>query len=340
MKRAGENATIAKIRAMHGRMLSAEDYKTLSAKKSISEVAQFLKEHSRLAGALDDIDVNTVHRDFLEEALRKQNFETFIRLRDFQNLGAGSFYNFVCERYELDQLASLVLSVRNGERYGFVKSLPSYFLPQSELDFLALSKCTEISELCSELKKTKYASLADGIMSLSGSSPDGLAADMLFQRYHNDRLLKSIKDELPKKAAEVLAGAVKKDIDLRNTVIAYRLKTFFGFSSEQIKLCRLPISSTGVKLLDRMLACESEEQMMELITGDLSPKEDGSGFIEIALARLRLRRAKKLLREQSLPVAYYAFLELCDIETENVIHVIEGIRYGLKPDNIERLVAC
>jgi len=37
-------------------------------------------------------------------------------------------------------------------------------------------------------------------------------------------------------------------------------------------------------------------------------------------------------------VAVVSFLQLEDIEIKNIIHIIEGIRYGLAPSEIEKLL--
>ncbi len=339
LSRVGENATITKIRAIHGKMLISEDYKALSAKRSIAEVAQFLQSHRRFEAALSDIDPNTVNRDYLEELLQRLNFEMFLRLRDFQHLKHIGFYNSTCERYELEQLLSLIGTVGRGEKYDFVKTLPAFFLPETELDFLDMSKSESFAELCERLEKTKYSRLAEELKSACGDVPDILTAEVCVRSFFYRRLFKSIKDELPKAEAEILSDEIKRDIDMRNIVNAYRLKTYFDMSADELKKKSLPFSKMSRARIERLYECESGEKMLQFLPEYKKAGSQPFEFVETVMSQIRLKRAKKLMRYQSLPLVFYAFMEICDIEADNITHIIEGIRYGLKPDKIEQLVA-
>ena len=87
------NATVAKIRAMYGKRLSAEDYAQLASFGSVSEIAEYLKKYTHYGKTLASVDTVMIHRGLLESLLRRHNFETYFRITDFENIGRAEFYN-------------------------------------------------------------------------------------------------------------------------------------------------------------------------------------------------------------------------------------------------------
>jgi V/A-type H+-transporting ATPase subunit C len=91
------NATVAKIRALHGKMLKKENYREMLTRRSVPEIAEYLAATPRYKQALKDIDPMTVHRGFIEELLEKDNFDTYIRLCQFQQLDKVPFFDFLID---------------------------------------------------------------------------------------------------------------------------------------------------------------------------------------------------------------------------------------------------
>lgn len=341
MTKASVNATITKIRALHGRMLTAQDYKILAGKKSVSEVAEYLRTHERFSHLLAGIDANTIHRGYLEELIRKSNFELYVKLRDFQHLKHDEFYNCVCLKYETQQLLSLISSILSGTREQFIVSFPAYLIRQTKLDFQELSKCQSLHELSKALEGTRYEKPMGQIVGLSDKA-DYLSCEVILRTHYFRNLLQSIKNDLPKADAALISKAVRSELDVRNVVNAYRMKAYFGAPSELMKQSRLPFSKMGKEKMEKLYECRSAEEMIEYVrqaSPGISALFESGDFIETAMARLNLKAAKKLLRTQSMPAVYYAILQLCDIEADNITHIIEGIRYELSDEKIEELIA-
>ena len=58
--------------------------------------------------------------------------------------------------------------------------------------------------------------------------------------------------------------------------------------------------------------------------------------LEVGMQREKFRRLEhQIYRSFNAPVVLYAFTQLCSYETSNIIHIIEGIRYGVDPSYIE-----
>ena len=61
-----EGVIVAKARSMHGEALDEEMYQELLHKKSVAEIAGYLKHETSYAAALKDVRENNIHRGQLE----------------------------------------------------------------------------------------------------------------------------------------------------------------------------------------------------------------------------------------------------------------------------------
>ena len=58
-------ATVARIHAMYGKMLTRQNYIDLLSKQTVSEIAAYLKKNTRYHDILASIDINNIHRGLL-----------------------------------------------------------------------------------------------------------------------------------------------------------------------------------------------------------------------------------------------------------------------------------
>ena len=60
------NGTVAKIKYIHGRMFTKENYHEMLMRRTVPEAADYLAHSARYKDAFRDVDPNTVHRGFVE----------------------------------------------------------------------------------------------------------------------------------------------------------------------------------------------------------------------------------------------------------------------------------
>ena len=76
-------AVTAKARAMFGNRLKEEDYRALSAAKTLAEVNSYIKYKTVYGSLLENEDEKELHRERLEKLLRTQLDEDYKRLSNF-----------------------------------------------------------------------------------------------------------------------------------------------------------------------------------------------------------------------------------------------------------------
>ena len=79
-------AVNAKVRALYGRRMTAEDYRLLQEKRTIPEAAAFLQAHPGYRDRLSGLNTVSMHREMLEIALRCSYVDEYRRIFSFMSL--------------------------------------------------------------------------------------------------------------------------------------------------------------------------------------------------------------------------------------------------------------
>ena len=122
----------------------------------------------------------------------------------------------------------------------------------------------------------------------------------------------------------------------------FRLKFYYKLDAGQIKRFLYPYHyRLKASRLDEVLEAESYDEMLTALdflskNGERIPEEDG---IEPYTHRLCYQLEKRLLRfTTNAPVAMYTFLALREIEVQNIVTVIEGVRYQVPQEEILKML--
>ena len=132
-------------------------------------------------------------------------------------------------------------------------------------------------------------------------------------------------------------------IDMINIINAYRMKKHFNMPPEKVKAAMIPIYlAVPEKKIDALYAAKDTEEFAKQLKNTIYGRElddEDLASPETALQRLKLKRARRAFSMAfSPPVVFYAFNTIADIEINNIIRIIEGIRYSLPADEISRLI--
>ncbi len=317
-------------------MLKKENYREMLTKRSVPEIAEYLAATPRYKETLKDIDPMTVHRGFIETLLEKDSFDTYIRLCQFQQLDKVPFFNFLIEKAEINCILMLINSINTGVDRSYLNDLPGYVIKHTKLDLLELSSAGDFNRLMKLLRGTLYHKPLVRVPLSEDGKVDYTECEVRLRTQYYTNLLQEAKDSFADSRLDEVMRMVKADIRFKNLINAYRMKAFYGFTAEQIKAHQIKIASTGRKL-DEYYNLDTPEQMLEWLSRHEMQSEITDGAqIELKMQRDRFRKLEhSIYRSFSAPVVLYAFTELCDFETSNITHIIEGIRYGVDPTYIE-----
>ena len=323
------NGTVAKIKYIHGRMFTKENYHEMLMRRTVPEAADYLAHSARYKDAFRDVDPNTVHRGFVEALLQRENFNTYMRLCRFQELDKLPFYDFLIKSKEIECILSMINNINSGLDNSYLNDLPGYVIKHSKVSLLEMSRAENYEQLLKILRNTPYYKILVKIPPLEDGSAD------------YTELLNTAKHDFSEMQSKQLSEMISREIDCLNIINAYRMKAFFGYSSEEIKKrqIRIKTASGSVKRLDKYYELESPEDMLEWVKRSKYSKgcKQTSEYIESIVRSSQFCYLSHILAQSTAaPVSLYAFMKLCSTEALNIVHIIEAIRYNADPSAVEK----
>lgn len=341
------NATVARIRAIYGKRLKAEHYKELITKKNVSDVAEYLKRNTRYSGVLANIDTNDIHRGFLEDILTKSNFELYVNLCKFQNLDEEPFYRFLIELHEIEEILDAILYLNAGLSGSYISDLPSFLLSKASFDLLEIAKIRSFKELLTVLNKTDYYNVLRDIKEDENFNVDFMECEVKLRTHYLKKFLKIVERDFTGYAKEELKHQIEVQVDLINIINTYRMKSAFNAGIDEIKKNSLPFyGRLSVKKEEELFEAKNIEEFLKILSHtiygrqleDISKCVDSIQF-ERQMRKLRFNIAKRALAfSGNVAVSLYSVTNLFEVELNNIICIVEGIRYGKSPSYIESLL--
>ena len=151
-----ENALVTKARSIYGMLLKEEDFNQLVKKKSVEEVASYLRTHPFYLEAFSGVAEQNMNRKRLEEIIRKYHFTQTLKLIRFAANKNKEFYEINIIEKEHEIIMSMIKSFISDEKYDVVLDLPIFFDKYSKLNLYEIAKTKNLNELVKALKNTPY----------------------------------------------------------------------------------------------------------------------------------------------------------------------------------------
>ncbi|MGN1481067.1 V-type ATPase subunit [Porcipelethomonas sp.] len=345
--KASKNATVAKARAVYGKRLKENDYMELASKKKVSEAAEYLKHSTHFSDALANIDTSSVHRGFLESLLNKAYYDQYERLCKFQHLNDEPFYNFLLVRFEIRELLKAILYLNNDSEDVYIGSMHAYLLKKASFDLIALAKASDFKQLLEVIRHTPYYNILKNIQTDKNGNIPYTKCEVMLRTYYLKWLIETAEKSFHGKSKSALLDQIYAQTDIINIINAYRMKKYFYADGETLKENMLPFygelsrdkqtqlfeTATPEEFL-RMLSKNRYGRRME----NLDENMDSETF-ERELVKLKCNMARQaLMFSDNAAVSLYSLMYLSEVELNNIIKIVESIRYNKSISYMEKLI--
>ncbi len=344
-------AVLAKVKAMEGRMLTPGDYEQLMHRSSVSACAAYLKNLPTYAGVLRDVQETQIHRGALEGMLEKTIFEQFLRLSRYVGHNNEFFRQYWISWMEIRCIITCVRLLgaspqaagRAAKANEFLSSVPGYLIDRLSFNVLALANVHSFDGLLEALGRSLYVKTLERARR-SPQEPVSVAAveHELYLDYYAG-IHRLIDRHFHGKTAGDLHALFVSQAQIHNIAVLYRLKRFFGAGPEEVRRLMLPYNGRlPRRFMRRLVEAPDDRAMLEALSHSryapyFSPENFSS--IEFGLNSIRYRTSRRYLTfSQNPATAFVAFMTLRELEVENLINIIEGVRYGLDASQIRSLL--
>ena len=336
-------AIVPKAKAIAARRLTKSEYEALARKRSVIEVTAALQAHPSFKKCLAGVSQTNLHRAQLEEALRKDIFFKYESLMRY-SFRKGHFGAYFLMRCEIDELLTKLRLLSMGFHHHYIVHLPGFLADKTSFSLLALAKAQTPAQCLPVLAGTPYAKVLQSVLPAQGEALDYLACEHAFETYYYGTVLQLISRDLKGAAAKDTRLLFLQQAEIYNLDMLYRAKTFFAGQFTPAVLCRLLLPYWNVlsqRKMEQLAAARDTAEFLRLYNASRAAalygerREAGAGSAEFCEQRVLRRSAERLVHFSSTPhTVLAALLVLCDIERSNIINIIEGVRYGLSPDDI------
>lgn len=333
------NALLALSRAFYGKRLSQKQYNDLLSCKSINEVASYLKNRTVYGDAFSAVGTADFSAKTLENVIDESRFGKFISLCRYELAIGSEFYKYFIVKTEVEQILKCTLHMIGGNAGGYLMQMNAFVDKHLSIDLYALGKAESLEQIAASLENTRYETIYKRC--LADPERSYLTFELAFNTY-----FENFKDELVEhcftgKEKSAMRDMVCRSFDVSFIEKQFRIVRYYKSNNAVTKLA-MPASVSltlfSEKQLRQLYACQSEAELVQVLRK--SPYKDcfGKGAqkdIERQITQDFYQHCKKQIRFSSYPsVVMYSYLFLSGIERNNLVRIIEGIKYKVPTEQI------
>ena len=338
------NAMTTKTKAIYAKRLKDTDYNNLVQKRSVPEIASYLKNETYFRDSLDGINEKALHRGQLEILIRN---DLIIRLSKILRYAFGSkatgFTDTIATQSEINLIQTVIRSFVIRDYDQVVAKLPVIIESHITFDLKAIVACRSFDELLFVLKGTPYHDIVERYAKTDMNDFDFTGLDQELHRYYYQRMQDFVRNSFKGEDREAVEELFNTEVELDNISKIYRLKKYFNASPAIIRSLITPIYSRFSKkdIEDIIEHTDADHVFDRLMDSSYKNyiKEVNFLYIEHTTKMINYNMNKRQILFSSDPnLVLYAYMVLMGIEIENIIDIIEGVRYKVPVDQIKRML--
>lgn len=338
-------ALTVKARAMFGKRLKDDDYYQLMQKRDIGEIAAHLKNETMFAEVLSGINERAIHRQHLESLLRKDIYIRLQKLMRYSGESDMSFISTFSMKSEITMILNCVRYIMNPDeniRDDMIASMPLFSAKYFSFDVRHLVEINDYGELIQFLSETPYRSILARYRHEKIEEMDYLSLEHDMELLIFEKIFEAIGVYGKSEDGEKMRQIICQRAELMNLSIIYRLKKDFSTTSEKIEELLLPYQMHfSKKQLHEMIETNTSQEVLEAIRKKYRGYAKDITFtsIEHFIQQISYNMYHTFIEYETEPtLVLMSYLYLSDMEINNIITIIEGVRYKVSPDRIAGLL--
>lgn len=332
-------AISAKAKAMYGQRLRPAQYEELVRKKSVAEIAQVLKNDTAYHDTLRDIREVSIHRGQLEHLLKQNLYERLDKLVRYVDGKSKTYFLAALKEIEIEQIMMRIRLILSRDFTHAVSDVPLSLRRYSKLNTEALIDATSFEQLLAGLAGSPYAAILAPFITAHVDPFPYTECESAIQRYYMEHVMDAINQTFSGKTEATLKQMWATRVELDNITKIYRYKKFFHGDEKEIKNALIPCAGCIPRSkLNELLTASSVEQLLQMLADSpyhLHMDDREYVYIEYYADQIKYHLAKRhMYYDQSPAIVYSAYQLLGEREIENLINIIEGVRYRVAPEEI------
>lgn len=324
---------------MYGKRLRLEDYQAMKNLPSVTAIAAYLKQHPGYQEVMENISADTIHRGALEAQLHMELSREYLRLVRFATARQKSFLIYQAAEQAMEEILYYLRLIISGHQKDYLPRMLPELAAYCHVDFSHMPPNLTFDQFVQQCRGSIYY---NGLSSFVGKQPLNYTDVELnlrgtFYRY----MQRLIHNCLDKHDARIISDFIGGQIDLLNFSRIIRCKKFFHQPDDHIYANIFPYNRhLSAATIQKMVTAPDWEAAYALI--EQTPYADffhtyQEEYVEEYVYRYIFDEARRILFTQASGICVpFAYLQVKQVEIRNLIHLIECVRYGVPPENIDR----
>ncbi len=332
------SAVAAKLRAMYSRILTTEDYELLMNKPRVADVFLWLKDNSAYGEILNTMSESSVHRGQIERVFSRALFRDAHSISLMLSRSDKKMLEAIMAKTDIQIVKRVIRSIhtRIPLDLGTVKAIYKNEHVGIPFDLEAVITAGTYDELAEALKDTPLYKVIKPFLEEDLTSTFELenALDQYYFTMLNKSADECLSGQDKKKTKEFLAA----DADIHNLLRSYRYKRYYSYSGDNMLAHLFPnkykLKPGFWKKLAESDVKDFRALVMETKYKGLFTEEDDAGWYREASQAMADSFRKHFRKDPYNFTAVVSYIFLKEIDIQNLITVIEGVRYSLDPKEI------
>jgi len=333
------NVISAKVLAMYGKRLKRNDYDNLLNCKTVSEIACYLKNEANYSRELKDIDEINIRRHELEFLVRNKLFNDLSVIGKYEFTTREIFAKYTIIKSEVELILHVLMSLLSVKKEYVYYDLSDFFKVHTKLNLELLLNINDYDDFFKFLNATPYYKL---LINLKPSSLDVRMdisrVEQLLYNYLYENFFSSIDEIKYKKTREDLKDIFSCFVDYNNFVRIIRLHRAKSYSN----FAFLDYGSIKRENIEKMKKSISEEDIFDImreLPQDKKMLKTKYSYLDQLPKKVLYNRCRQAIHSTNdASMIFLSYMFLSQIEIDNIINIIEGVRYSVSKSEIESLL--
>lgn len=316
----------AKLEGMYAKRISKQSLEELLKQNSTKQVVALLKSLSPTFQDLEDNPRRIKIKIFLERNLI-EDIQKIARLLNHKDKQV--FWDFI-SIYEIRCIKSAFRKLSSENKINEESNDIVNWTSQLFKNLQGIEKVENQEDFLKIVKKTRYQKLFDN------NESNVFEIENQLDQFYFEQMM-----EVARNYNTALKDMIGKKIDLNNITWIYREKENYDFAKEKIKETLIDVHYLLKKSeLEKLMNCDTQSEMCDVLQTTYYAKQiDFSKMekLESNIDQYLYRVYQKHFRGNIFDIGVvYAYLNMVELENNDIMNIVEGIRYHLEKDEIRQ----
>lgn len=336
-----ENAVSAKVHAIFAKNLKNADYENMLNFHTEEELFNYLHNETAYGEVLETLPSVKLSRSRFESVLRKISLDRGATICKFQKLIGDKSYKYLINKDEID---TIIYCARHLDT-PLITNLfqrPSIYQKEQCISGEELQKATSFEEFLQMLEQTPYKRSLTSLSNLENDLSFLPALEQILYNRLYSETEKIVKRNYHGHEQKEILDYIKLLSDMKTISSAYRiLDNYTGNSNYKTNPFISQVTAFTPMQIEKIVSATSTSDILSAVKSSVYGKyfNDKISNIDLFVRNLIIDISVHNIHFSQNPILVVLSYETFEKnEIQNIIHIIEGIKYGLSRDELSGII--